>query len=81
MSERFSFTCTARPDEVFAAGAFDQQVGQQWPVKMPGHRNVQGTLVSAEIAADGRSVTCTVEVPDGTLPPQRLPGASIGWRP
>ena len=77
MSERFSFTCTARPGEVFAAGAFDGQTGKPWPVTLNG-QTTQGTLVSAEVADDGGSVTCTVEVPDGTLPLQPQPDVSVG---
>jgi hypothetical protein len=61
----------AAEHERFAPGAFDRTVGSQVPVNLrvtdggPVLASLgTGTVIAAEVAGDGTSVTLTVEVPD-----------------
>jgi hypothetical protein len=78
----FTITEQAEPHTVFAATAFDSQIGKTIPIKF-GAGQADGKLVAAEVAEDGGSVTLTVEVE--TPPPLDpralgLPNMSIGYR-
>jgi phage head maturation protease len=62
---RFTITQPAGPHEVFAADAFDAQVGKTIPVNISG-RTVDGVLTAATVDADGRTAHLTIEVADGS---------------
>lgn len=56
--------------EVFAPGSWDVHVGKSMPVHGLGVDVVTGRIISATVAADGRSVELTLELPPGgTLAP------------
>ena len=58
---RFTITEPAEPQTVFAADAFDNQIGKTIPITI-GTTQTDGKLVAATVADDGRSVELTVEV-------------------
>ena len=77
MSEIFTIARKAPPHALYAAGAFDGQIGSTTRVKLPGGREVEGIIREAVVSDDGSEVEVTIEVPDGTLPKLPLSGYSI----
>jgi hypothetical protein len=77
MSETFTMRVPAGHGSAFAPGALDRQVGQPVTVHL-GDGDVEGTVLAAEVTGDGAGVDVTIEVPDGSLPKQDLPGSSLG---
>ncbi|MFJ2303777.1 MULTISPECIES: hypothetical protein [unclassified Streptomyces] len=69
MTQRFEMQMRPESGAPFRPGAFDRMIGARVPMTIGG-RPVEGgcKVVSAEVAADGRSVALTLEAPDGTLP-------------
>lgn len=57
----------AQPDEVFAPNAFDRNVGKVVRLTAEGIEPVTGTLVAAQVADDGHSVTLTFDFPGEAL--------------
>ena len=76
MSETFTMGLRAGPDTFYAQSAFDGQIGSTTRVKLPGGGEAEGIIRSVVVSDDGSEVEITVEVPDGTLPKQRLEGFS-----
>lgn len=76
MSQRIEVEQPAEPGTTFALDAFDSQIGRTVPMNIAG-RAVDGgcKVVAAEVADDGRSVSLTLEVPDGALPQPVTRGA------
>jgi hypothetical protein len=65
---KVSFTQPAAPGEVFAQGAFDDQVGKCIPFRMENRAagsQVHAYVRDVKVAPDGRSVHMTLEVMDG----------------
>lgn len=81
MSQRIKVEQSAEPGTTFARDAFDSQIGKTVPMNVEG-RAVDGgcKLVGAEVADDGRSVSLTLEVPDGALPGAGTARGSFGIR-
>lgn len=79
MAQRIEVEQPAEPGAQFARDAFDGQVGKTVPMNIEG-RAVEGgcTVVGAEVAEDGASVTLTLELPDGALPQPSAPPGSFG---
>lgn len=74
---RFQFDEQAPEDAVYAPGAFDSQVSKTVPLHGPRSFGT-ARVVAVEVAADGRSVSFTLEVPDDFLPePPRLGGLGV----
>ena len=65
--QQFKFTNAAPPFCVYDSYAFDDVIGRQCPLKFQGQMVCMSTIVDAAVAADGKSVTITVEV-DGSRP-------------
>ena len=80
MSEVFIAWEPAPAGTVFASGAFDGHAGRVIRVKLPGGRETEGIIRSALVIEDGSGAEVIVEVPDGTLPKQRLEGFSIAGK-
>ena len=77
MSETFTIRMESGPDMRYASGAFDRDIGSTTPVRVPGGGTAEGTIRAAVVSDDGSEVELTIEVPDGTLPKQRLSGFSL----
>lgn len=54
--------------QTFASRAFDAVIGSQVPLKVNGQVRGQGTLLAAEVDADGGGVTLTVDYPGDHVP-------------
>lgn len=78
---RISLTHRAGTGERYLAGCFDNQVGQQLPIKLDGMRSAPGTLVAAEVSGDGRAATLTFDVPDEHWPRNLSNRWSLGFQP
>lgn len=57
------YNVPAEENERFGPHAFDAHIGKTQKVKI-GRLEVDAHIVAAEVAADGRSVLWTVDIPD-----------------
>lgn len=58
---RFGWRQFAPAGHLFAPDAFDARIGQKVGVALNGERRAEGTLVAADVSADGRSAFITIE--------------------
>ncbi|MFJ2004794.1 hypothetical protein [Streptomyces chartreusis] len=65
----------------FRRDCFDGEIGKTVPLRVDDNPiEAECTLVEAQVAEEGTSVTLTVEVPDGFLPQLTVPPGSFGLR-
>lgn len=60
---RITYNVPAGEDEVYAKNAFDGHIGKTQTVKI-GRRETEAEIVEVVVAADGRSVLWTVDIPE-----------------
>lgn len=78
MTTRLKSSQSAAPGEQFAPDAFDSQVGRSVPLRIEGSSDTaQATVTAVEVSNDGASVTFTLDVPDGVIPPPTLGSLSL----
>lgn len=75
MTRRMQYTQPAPPGGVFAADAFEAQIGRTVPLTLGGsslERDCE--IVDAVVSEDGSSVMLTVEVDEDAFPSETLAG-------
>ena len=68
MTYVFEGMMTAREDELFSPWFAASLTGTEVPVKIPGHADVTGTIVSVTVEDGGKTLLFTVKV-EGETPP------------
>lgn len=58
-----SYSQPAPHGATFAPNAFDEQIGKEIPVRIPGGDTETGRVVAAKVADDGRSVELELDLP------------------
>ena len=64
MTYRITFTQHAPPGTTYHRHAFARTVGQDFVFHTPGEADQTGTIRSATVAEDGRSVALTIDLPE-----------------
>jgi len=75
----FSITINAGPNELFAASAFDRQIGDTVLVDTPSGE-IDGVITSAVVAHDRRSARITIDTPNGVVTIRELKDWSVGFQ-